>query len=304
MGRVWDMVLTPAKQTVLLAYADHADHDGRNIHPGVPLIAWKTGYSERQVRRITKDLEADGVLVPDFTPRGKPTVYHIDYEKGILKPPFERRKRRETPDKMTRVEGGHAVTPDMLSPVTSHEEDETQTPDMPSAKTVRIRHKEEPSLKDQESHARDSTPVPFHMAHGLGLVDDPPNSAKVAQVKAHPVFQAFARGWDGIEPVVPHQTADTALAALAHLQAGIDAGTYTLDDIEGVTRQRLSMPRAKPYLLIYVNADLPGYLASKRAASAGRARPGDTPAPPLSDALLATQDIDLNSLALEEDNYA
>jgi hypothetical protein len=45
MGLVWDSDLERDEKYVLLAYADHADHTGRSIYPGDPLVAYKTGYS-------------------------------------------------------------------------------------------------------------------------------------------------------------------------------------------------------------------------------------------------------------------
>lgn len=65
MGLVWDTQLPPNERYVLLAYADHADHYGKNIYPAIRTVAAKTGYSERQVQRITGQLETKGYLVPD-----------------------------------------------------------------------------------------------------------------------------------------------------------------------------------------------------------------------------------------------
>lgn len=50
---------------ILLAYGDHADHDGGNVYPSVALIARKTGYSERSVQSISRKLEREGRLVLD-----------------------------------------------------------------------------------------------------------------------------------------------------------------------------------------------------------------------------------------------
>ncbi len=145
MGQVWDLILTPAKQTVLLALADHADHAGKNVHPGIPLIAWKTGYSERQVYRIMMGLEDDGLLVRVRERKGKPTIYRIDLSKGELKPAFVAKKRMKTPDKMSVHDPGQDVTPDKMSPLTSHGETKSDTPDIASLNLSRIRHKDEPS---------------------------------------------------------------------------------------------------------------------------------------------------------------
>ena len=65
MGLVWDLDLPQNLKFVLLAYADHSDHSGRNIFPAVASIAKKTGYSERSVQRITRELESLGYLIAD-----------------------------------------------------------------------------------------------------------------------------------------------------------------------------------------------------------------------------------------------
>ena len=62
MGWIWDADIDRESKFILLAYADHADHDGQNIYPSIGLIAWKTGYSERQVQRVTHRLMENGCL--------------------------------------------------------------------------------------------------------------------------------------------------------------------------------------------------------------------------------------------------
>jgi hypothetical protein len=62
MGAVWDTALKRDQKFVLLAYADHADHEGYNVRPGYDLIAWKTGYTRRNVMRIVSELESLGVM--------------------------------------------------------------------------------------------------------------------------------------------------------------------------------------------------------------------------------------------------
>lgn len=69
MGLVFEMKVDDKfgrpEKFVLLAYADHADQNGRNIYPSVDLIASKTGYRERAVQQITRNLETLGYLVDD-----------------------------------------------------------------------------------------------------------------------------------------------------------------------------------------------------------------------------------------------
>ena len=64
---------------VLMALADHADHEGV-VFAGQELLAWKTGYSERQVRRILDSLEEKRILIPQNIGRGRGVVqgYRIE----------------------------------------------------------------------------------------------------------------------------------------------------------------------------------------------------------------------------------
>jgi hypothetical protein len=65
MGLVWDMDIPANEKLVLLAYADHAHHDGTGIYPAIKTIMKKTGYSERSVQEITRSLEKNGLLITD-----------------------------------------------------------------------------------------------------------------------------------------------------------------------------------------------------------------------------------------------
>jgi hypothetical protein len=93
-GLVWDMecpqiingiTFKDYHKYVLLAYADHADHLGKNIWPAVPTIAKKTGYKDRNIQYITADLKNMGVLVEDgIGPRGT-NRWCIPYDAGGAK---------------------------------------------------------------------------------------------------------------------------------------------------------------------------------------------------------------------------
>lgn len=65
MGLIWDYDIPRDEKFILLAYADHASHDGTNVYPAVATIAKKTGYSERSVQSITRKLEQMGLLIAD-----------------------------------------------------------------------------------------------------------------------------------------------------------------------------------------------------------------------------------------------
>jgi hypothetical protein len=88
---VWDLecpktygeiAFKPSHKYVLVAYADHADHHGKNIWPAVPTIAKKTGLDDRTVQRLTHDLETIGLLIEDgMGPRGT-NKWKLPYSDG------------------------------------------------------------------------------------------------------------------------------------------------------------------------------------------------------------------------------
>lgn len=66
MGAVWDLdnsQISREEKYVLLAYTDHADHDGNNMYPSIETICIKTGYKERAAQMITKSLVKKGYLI-------------------------------------------------------------------------------------------------------------------------------------------------------------------------------------------------------------------------------------------------
>ena len=134
-GAVWDLDLPHHEVFVLLAMADHADHEGNNVFPSNALIAWKTGYSERHVIRVIDALVRRGVLVERARP-GQTTLYSIQLSAVSRKPSLVHRVRSRqsaTPDKMSLLT--RDVTPDKMSPLTSGVSppltpDVTPTPDI------------------------------------------------------------------------------------------------------------------------------------------------------------------------------
>jgi len=88
-GLVWELELTHSQQSVLLALADHAEHDGSKVFPSVARISWKTGYSDRQVRRVMSELRNMKILIlTKEANRYRPREYKIDILAGKKKQPF------------------------------------------------------------------------------------------------------------------------------------------------------------------------------------------------------------------------
>jgi helix-turn-helix protein len=102
MERVWSLDLAHSQQAVLLALAWHAGADGGSIFPSLGLVAWRSGYSVRQVRRIVADLRAAGLIEVVAGARDhRPTEYRLSLENGTQKPPYR-------PDRADNMSGRRA----------------------------------------------------------------------------------------------------------------------------------------------------------------------------------------------------
>lgn len=114
MGLVWDLDLPPDQKFVLLALADHADHEGTNAHPGIGLLAQKCSYSERQVQYAIGKLKAAGLIRPMRSAkggRGAPTVYEILLLKGAQPAPFPLDERVQDSAPFNDLERVHSMHP-------------------------------------------------------------------------------------------------------------------------------------------------------------------------------------------------
>jgi len=89
MALVWEHEFPYNQQLIMLSLADHANDQGEKIFPSIARQSWKTGYSERQVGRILKELrDADILIIVKKAYRGRPTEYKIDWSKAVKKEKF------------------------------------------------------------------------------------------------------------------------------------------------------------------------------------------------------------------------
>jgi len=85
MAGVWELKLPQGAKLLLLALADHADHEGNRVFPSVGLLSWKTGFTDRHVQRLLRDLEAQRIIIPvahQKGGRGWATEYRVDLSAG------------------------------------------------------------------------------------------------------------------------------------------------------------------------------------------------------------------------------
>lgn len=101
----------------------------------------------------------------------------------------------------------------------------------------------------------------------------------VEKLTNNPVWQAYAKGWDGIEPTMYPAQAAAYLRFCNTLQARMDNQEFTLADIEGCTREQLPKPRLGSYLIDYVPVDISDYMRRKRIADSKKAATEDGAVP-------------------------
>lgn len=224
MGAVWDLDLPRNKTIILLAMADHADHNGNNIFPSIGLIAWKTGYSESQTRRIIQTLVKDGILVKTIRP-GKTTNYRVDLSAGTMKKPYENKK----------------VDQNKPDPVHSDDTpiDPCHNSDTPSTQMT------PPVLSS------DDTPTPStQMTPEPSFEPSFEPSGEKSSIKAPEIIAAYKRAYPkDAQPIIGVKERTIAI--------DIAQNGYTPLEVEALTKQKLKEKDSYP--LRFLREDLPGF---------------------------------------------
>ncbi|MCA1670594.1 MAG: helix-turn-helix domain-containing protein [Thermomicrobia bacterium] len=161
MAMVWEYQFTRPEQSIMLALADHAQDDGTHVYPSVARIAWKTDYSERQVQRILRDLEAKGIVVPVKHGRGgrnHATEYHLFIEKGDKKTPFQTKGDRE------REKGD---TGDAKGDIAEVKGDTMMSPEPSSESPHESKESSKDTARSRAPLAASPTPLPIQYPAGM-----------------------------------------------------------------------------------------------------------------------------------------
>lgn len=138
----------------------------------------------------------------------------------------------------------------------------------------------------------------------MGALVEPAQQAAIVQAKASPYWQAFVRGWDGIEPSISPHHAARVLTAIETLERR----EVPLDDVEACTRERLADPKRRgDYALWFLVDDLPAFWVRRRNAAApatnGTNGRSSVPADFVSQIPRAPREIQESILALQHERY-
>jgi hypothetical protein len=109
-GQVWELQIPRMETLILIAMADHADHEGRHVFPSQALISWKTGYSIRQIRRVQESLKQRKILIPEGSGYRGVQHYRLDFSQVPLKLPFVTKDSMSSEDKKSVVKKPHVNT--------------------------------------------------------------------------------------------------------------------------------------------------------------------------------------------------
>lgn len=123
------------RKLIALKLGDHASDDGSGIYPALKRIAAETEVSERQVRRILREFEADGILIVVKEGGNGPkdtTEYRLDieaierlpvsYKKADTMSALETKRRTLSPDKGDTVSPKPSIEPSIDSDLTTDDE--------------------------------------------------------------------------------------------------------------------------------------------------------------------------------------
>lgn len=155
MALVWESDLPRDEKTVALSYADHADHDGRNIFPSVGRTAWKTGYSERSVQAITKKLVERGVLIPEGNGPYGTNRYYMELSALPRRPSYEGGEKTAPPQELH--PGGEKTAPHGVQPATSGGEESAPNPSMTHPKKHEVNHQKVATQPKDQPHPQETT---------------------------------------------------------------------------------------------------------------------------------------------------
>jgi hypothetical protein len=137
MAKVYELAVDSDTREILMALADHADHEGYSIYPSVALLAWKIGdgsmneqgeyRNTRTVQRRLRELQEIGALV-ELKPSGfhRATEYGLDLsvfpKKAAFKPKGDNLSSRAVKGDKNGLKGDTTLSPEPSLNVHTHSE--------------------------------------------------------------------------------------------------------------------------------------------------------------------------------------
>lgn len=176
MALVWDLecpkdygevIFKPSHKYTLVAYADHADHQGKNIWPAVATVAKKTGLDERTVQRLTGDLEAIGLLIEDGQGPHGTNKWRMPFNEGGDKlSPLTKRRSDKNENSLGDIPSGDIPSGDKLTPESNEPEpsliEEEEQPFEKAWRSVLDQVESQTPRASFQNYVRETRAVRFH----------------------------------------------------------------------------------------------------------------------------------------------
>lgn len=236
MGQVYELELGHSHQSIALALADHGHDDGTHIYPGIEYLAWKTGYSERNVIRLLQDLEEKKLLVPvngQSIGRGNVQEYFMDISAVPKKAPFEKGKHVKTSvfrkhDNLSK--GDKSDTEKVTSQTLKGDKSDTEDSTYARAFEPSVNRHNEPSVSTANAVAATAAPPQTSApssSPSKQKAERPPKPDSIP--KTHPVRIAIAQacGIDTDSPLTEQKT----FILLANTTRAFLAASLTPEDV-------------------------------------------------------------------------
>lgn len=227
------------ERLVLLAYADHADHQGANVYPSVGLIAEKCDCSERHVRRVTRRLVDLGFLIDE----GRTTAIRADRAPVCYRIPID--------DDLTVPSGREIRPPEYREGTASSGRGSARGDGSVRSSSVEIPEENGPRPDRSVRHdltataARPDESVRHDLTDRSGEPTTEPTTEPSVEPPPPPSQQptATAAAEISIEER-RHQVLDHAAATDDDLLAELAAGAETLEELDDLLAAAESIPRA------------------------------------------------------------
>lgn len=168
MTKVWDSsCYEGGTLLVLLALADWANDDGDRLFPHMAQIAKRARLCERQARRVLRDLERDGVLIPKTNKtggRGNRVEYKINLESMTKCPPLSKGGHPELERGTSTTVKADICDTERRTSTTLKGDICDNPPTPPYIDNRQENHQEEPPSEPSSDHQEVRAPIPSIIA--------------------------------------------------------------------------------------------------------------------------------------------
>jgi hypothetical protein len=95
LNKIFEREFTHGQRLVLIGLCRYADKEGGNIYPSMARLAYDINYSEKQVKRIIKELREKQVLIAMGKKKAGNIIFRLEIENAAPKESYDTFKERQ-----------------------------------------------------------------------------------------------------------------------------------------------------------------------------------------------------------------